>query len=106
MGIQPRNFSITFTGRQSQNIVVTWNHGGVILHDTAEHRLITTFSEETMTGTTSVNLPEMTRADGGTYRVVVNTDFGGEEIEGSLKRKVVSFQVEVRGEKTNVCLGG
>ena len=93
-------------GRESQNIAVMWYHKGVILHDTAQHQLITTFSEETMTGTTSVIIPEMTRANNGVYRVVVSTDFGGDEIESSLKRKVVSFQVDVRGEKTTVCLGG
>ena len=78
-----------------------WFHNGVILRDTTQHQLSTTFSDEMVTGTTSIQFPEMVRADSGVYRMVVSTDFGEEEIESSLRRKEVSFQVDLRGENSD-----
>lgn len=100
--MQPANFSIAFTGRQSQNILIMWYRNGVALYHTNQHQLIATFSDESMTGTATIQFPEMSRVNGGVYRVVVSTDFGANVIPENLRRQEVSFQVEMRGENISV----
>ena len=98
MGVQERRFTVFFTGRQSQNIAVWWYRNGVELHNTQQQQISTAFSEEDMTGNTTIYFPEMRRSHSGVYRVVVSTDFAEGEIERELRRQDVSFQVDVRGQ--------
>ena len=74
-----------------------WYHDGVTLYDD-QHQLITSFSDESLTGTATIKFDQMARGDNGVYRVVVETDFGEEVIDGDLRRKEHSFQVDVRGK--------
>lgn len=94
--MEEREFSVTFTGRESQGIAVWWYRQGVGLQSTPQQQITTTFSEEEETGRTTIHFPEMTRSDRGVFRVVVSTDFAEEEIDRELRRQEVSFQIELR----------
>ena len=96
-GVQRANFSVTFTGREAQGIETMWYHNGVILND-KQHQLVTSFSSESLTGMATIKFDQMARGDRGVYRVVVETDFGAEVIDVSLRKKEYSFQVDVRGK--------
>ena len=74
-----------------------WYHNGVTLYDN-QHQLMTSFSNESLTGTTTIKFDQMAHGDRGVYRVVVETDFGEEVIDVSLGKKEYSFQVDVRGK--------
>ena len=74
-----------------------WYHNGVTLYDD-QHQLMTSFSNESLTGIATIKFDQMARGDRGVYRVVVETDFGEEVIDASLRKKEYSFQVDVRGK--------
>ena len=74
-----------------------WYHNGVTLYDN-QHQLMTSFSNESLTGTTTIKFDQMARGDRGVYRVIVETDFGEEVINGDLRKNEYSFQVDVRGK--------
>ena len=97
-GVQEAMFTVSFTGRQSQGLVVSWFKNGIQLFDSDKRRIVTVFSEEERTGNTSIHFPQMKRDDGAVYRVLVKTEFGGTEIEDGPKRDDESFQVEVVGK--------
>ena len=59
---------------------------------------MTSFSNESLTGTATIKFDQIARRDGGVYRVVMKTDFGEEVIDVDLRRKEYSFQVDVRGK--------
>ena len=99
VGVQEASFTVSFMGRESQDIATMWFRNGVILRNTTEHRIMTTFNKESLTGSTTIHFPQMDRGDGGVYRVVISTNFGGDMIAASHKRREDSFQVYVRGEQ-------
>ena len=88
---------MAFTGRESQGIEVTWFRNGIILYNTSEYQITTTFSEETKTGNTTIHFPEMDRGNEGVFRVVVKTDFGKDNIDLDHRRQEESFQIDVIG---------
>ena len=97
-GVQEAMFTISFTGRESQGLDVSWFKNGVELFDADDYSIITAFSEELQRGNTSIHFPQMRRSDGGVYRVLVITDFGEKAIDQDSRRDEQSFQVDVIGK--------
>jgi hypothetical protein len=94
-GVQEAMFTVSFTGRESQGLDVSWFKNGVQLSDSDDYSITTAFSEELRRGNTSIHFPQMRRSDGGVYRVLVSTDFGEKVIGQDSRRDDQSFQVDV-----------
>ena len=97
-GVQEAMFTVSFTGRESQGLDVSWFKNGVQLSDSDDYSITTAFSEELRRGNTSIHFPQMRRSDGGVYRVLVSTDFGEKVIGQDSRRDDQSFQVDVIGK--------
>ena len=89
--IQRVNFSITFTGREAQDIRVTWHREGIPIESSELAQISTTFPAPTQ-GVTSILFPAIACRDSGVYRVVITSHDIPDE---SLREDVVSFQVVV-----------
>ena len=95
-GIQRANFSVTFTGRPTQNITATWHREGARIESNEDIQLVTTFPSA-MQGEASIIIPAIVRGNSGVYRVDITTEFGGNAIPTEHKKKNATFQLEVEG---------
>lgn len=98
-GIQNADFSVTFTGRPTQNITTTWYHEANLFESNEDIQLETTFPDSRH-GVASIIFPAIARGHSGVYRVEIETEFGAEVISLEHRMQVVAFQLDVEGTYT------
>ena len=95
-GRSPFSQNVEFTGRDSQDITITWHRDGIPL-PASEFSI--SYPSPT-TGRTRVEFPAIMRSHAGVYRVVIESQLGRDHLPTSVTYDEISFQVTVEGESS------
>ncbi|XP_064399595.1 uncharacterized protein LOC135346038 isoform X2 [Halichondria panicea] len=91
-GNPPLKLTVAFSGRQAQNMSITWYRNGIPL---ANSIINTTYSVSQLSGTTELKFTKVTRSQAGVYRVVIQSEVGRGVYSLSDTDEETSSQVDV-----------
>ena len=98
-GNPQKAFTVEFQGREEQNSTVTWFRDNEALTlNSPKRRIETTFQSGQLRGTTSLIFDEISRADAGVYRMMLDSNLDAGIFPDDQRMAETSFQFAVMGE--------